>query len=307
MKSVDFYDYESFQEAERKVENIAFNDGQQGAFVRESLIEVKKGLHWYLPPEASILSLGLTVDNTGGVQNVVKSKRRTAEGKFQKVGTSPQGGGVLTLGSGVSSLNIEGYEGQSSYSTTELEQAKLEGENLYSSLIYVHQEKYLEQLDELGFDILLNPASGFTWVASPTPASGLTDAELANSLRNLIISQRASLNVAYHCDTLVMTPNLKIRCDSADYKSESGMSISDKIKQTLGVSVIGSHRLVGAGTGGTDVVLALNTNPNAIQIKIPKRLSITPTWRTGNNFNFMSSFRIGGVDSRSDQFSSGCG
>ena len=297
IKPIYLYDYDSFAKAENEVANLKFNDAQQGAFVRESLIHAKTTLHWYQPPESTILDLGLNVDNTGGYANAIKSKRRTAQGSYKKQGGSiDESKGVITLGGEESQLNVFGYSAESSYSLTESKQAQLEGENLYSSLLMAHQEKYIESIDEGGYGVLIDVNNGFERVDSPTPADGLTDVELSNTLRNLVINQRNNLNSQYHCDTIVMTPKLKLRCDSADYKPESGMSISSKLKQTLGITIKSSFRLTGVGAGGTDIVIALNTNPNALAIRIPMKFRTTPTWRTGDDFHFQTSFRSGGVD-----------
>jgi len=288
-----FYDYNSIT---KSLNDVKFNDGQQGAFVKESLIKMSKTIHEYMPPSATYLQLGMTIDNTGGYYNQIKSLRITGEGEHEEIGTSGQGGGKISYIGEESFIDVKGYEGNSDYTVTELNQAKIEGINLYSRLVGIHNKKYQERIDKMGYATLFDVNNGFERKTSTTKWRDMDDEELSNTLRNLILQQRSDLNSGYHCNVLIVPSELKLRCDSADYKAESEMSISEKLKKTLGVSIIGTFRATKAGAVGTDLALALNTNPNAIAVRIPKRFSLSPTHRLGNRFYFESSFRFAGTD-----------
>jgi len=271
-------------------------DGQNGAIARENLITVSKKIHEYMPPNATLLSLGMTIDNTGGWGNLIKSLRIAGEGEHEKIGTSGQGGGKISVSGSESYITIDGYEGNSSYTVTELNQSKLENRNLHAELVGVHNKKYHERIDKDGYDSLLDVNNGFTRTDSLKTWRTMDDQELSDTIRNHILAQRSDLNAMYHCDTYVVPTELKNRCDATDYKAESELSITDKIKRSLNVKIIGSFRLTGAGAGGSDVALALNTNPNAVLVRIPKKFTLSPTHKLGHRFYFESMFRTGGVD-----------
>jgi hypothetical protein len=93
-----------------------------------------------------------------------------------------------------------------------------------------------------------------------------------------------------------MPKDLKLRCESSDYKALGELTIAEKLAKTLGVRLVGTTKLSKVGTGGTDLVIAISSNEDSMVIRVTKRLSISPVSRFGNKFYFEGSFRVAGLD-----------
>ena len=291
MKAIDLYDYQSFETAIK----TQVEDGQQGAFVKENLIELSKKIHTFVPYDVTFQQIGFNVDTSGGWANAVKSLRVVGEGGFKKSGTSSQTLGKISIGGDTNLIKIEGYEAESDYTVAELNQAKMENRNLPQELMRVHQMKYLRLLNELIFGKLANN-DDYDRDTAPNKWKTMTDEELSNTLRNVVINQRNNVSSAYEANVLLVPKDLKLRCDSSDYKALTDLTISEKLAKTLGVKLVGSHLLSGVGAGDSDVAIALSNNEESAVIRLPKKFGVSPTHRIGNRFYFESYFRVGGVD-----------
>jgi hypothetical protein len=270
-------------------------DGQNGAFVKENLVQLSRKIHQFIPNGVTFNQLGVMIDNTGGYANAIKSLRLSYDGDFEKSGTSTTTNGKIRVGGDTNLIPVDGYEAESDYSVTELNQARIENRNLQGELFKAHQDKYLRKLDTLIYDKLIG-YTGFTKEDSPKTWASMTDEELSDTLRNLVIKQRNAVSMGYEADVLVMPKDLKLRCESSDYKALGEMSIAEKLAKTLGVRLVGTTKLKGVGTGGTDLVIAISSNEDSMVIRVPKRLSISPVSRFGNKFYFEGSFRVAGLD-----------
>jgi len=293
LKAVALYDYNSLLYASEQVSKVL--DGQNGAFVRENLIQLSRKIHQFIPNGITFNQLGIMVDNTGGYANAIKSLRLSYNGDFKKAGTSSNTNGKISVGGDTDLIPVDAYEAESDYSVTELNQARLENRNLQSELFKAHQDKYLRKLDELIYNKLTTYA-GFTKEDSTKEWEDMTDEELSDTLRNLVIKQRNAVSIGYEADVLVVPKALKLRCESSDYKALGDLTISEKLAKTLGVRLVGTDKLKGAGKGGKDLAIAISSNEESMIIRIPKRLGISPVSRFGNKFYFEGSFRVAGLD-----------
>ena len=293
LKAVALYDYNAVINASDKAVQVV--DGQNGAFVRENLVSLSRKIHQFIPNGVTFNQLGIMIDNTGGYANAIKSLRLSYDGDFEKSGTSTTTNGKITIGGDTNLIPVDGYEAESDYSVTELNQARLENRNLQAELFKAHQDKYLRKLDALVYG-KITTYTGFTKEDSTKEWRAMTDEELSDTLRNLIIKQRNAVSMGYEADVLVVPKDLKLRCESSDYKALGDLTIAEKLAKTLGVKIVGSNRVGGAGTGGKDMAIAISSNEDSMVIRVPKRLGISPVDRRGNKFYFEGSFRVAGLD-----------
>ena len=293
MKATLLYDYDAVIDASNKIAQVI--DGQNGAFARENLVALSRKIHQFIPNGVTFNQLGISIDNTGGYANAIKSLRLSYDGDFEKSGTSTTTNGKITVGGDTSLIPVDGYEAESDYSVTELNQARMENRNLQSELFKAHQDKYLRKLDTLVYDRLINYGK-FTKEDSPQTWATMTDEELSNTLRNFVIKQRNAVSMGYESNVLVMPKGLKLRCEASDYKALGELTIAEKLAKTLGVKLVGTTKLKGAGTGETDLIIAIANNDNSMVIRVPKRLGLSPIDRRGNKFYFEGSFRVAGLD-----------
>lgn len=291
LKATKLYDYDSFMSASREVE-ASFRDAQQGAIARESLMATTKGLHVYMPSKMTLLNLGIGVDNTGGYANKIKSLRLTGTGGFVEVGTSSTTQGRIGIASDTSEILVKGYEAESLYSDTEIGQAQLENRNLYSELIGVHQRKYIETIDELGYKTLVE-ASSFDTQNVNKKWKDMTDEEVYKLLKDGIVAQHSNVSDAYYADTIVLDPTGYTRVHTSDYKADSELTIAQKIIRDFGIKFQVSFRLKGE-TSSTGLIL--NTRNESLMIRIPQRLKISKVYNLGSKHGFDSGFRVAGVD-----------
>jgi len=293
MKATSIYDYNSIILASTA---IAVMDGQNGAFARESLISVSSKIHKFIPNDVTVFDLGISVDNTGGYANAIKSLRSNIEGDFRKNGTSSDTAGKISISGDSNLIEVDGYDAESDYTVAEQNQAVLENRNLHGELLKGHQTKYLRGIDESVFLTLIDNTNGFTRETSPTLVSAMTNEELSNTFHNLVIKQRNEVSTAYECNVIAVPKALKLRCDSSDYKAIGEKTISQKLMDAFGVKLVASQHLKGEGAGGTDAICAFNNSDESMVIRIPKKLGISPLDRRGNRFYFEGSYRFAGLD-----------
>ena len=291
IEATKLYDYDSFMNASKEVETH-FKDAHQGALARESLVATTKGLHLYMPSKMTLLNLGIGVDNSGGYANKIRSLRMVGTGGFVEAGTSSTTQGRIGIDGDYSELLVKGYEAESLYSDTEIGQAQMEKRNLYKELVGVHQRKYIETVDALGYQTLIKTKDfdkqdvGKSW-------DSMTDEEVYKLLKDGVVAQRSNVSDAYYADTIVLDPKGYTRVHSSDYKANTDLTIAEKLKRDLGVKFQVSFRLKGK-TKST--VLILNTGAESLMIRIPQRLKISKVYNLGSKHGFDSGFRVAGVD-----------
>jgi len=291
IKAVNLYDYDSFEEALNNIE-AHFKDAQQGAIARESLIATTNGLHTYMPSKMTLLNLGIGVDNSGGYANKIRSLRTIGTGSFTKIGTSSTTKGRIGIDSSSSEMLVDGYEADSLYSDTEIGQAQTENRNLYKDLIGVHQRKYIETIDSIGYKTLTDTIDFDTQDVNKK-WDDMTDEEVYKLLKDGIVAQNSNVSDAYYADTIVLDPKGYTRVHSSDYKAQSELTIASKLTRDFGIKFKVSFRLKGKTSS---IVLIMNTTGDSMKIRIPKRLSISRVYNLGSKHGFDSSFRVAGVD-----------
>lgn len=291
IEAVKLYDYDSFMRASNEVAT-QFKDAKQGAIARESLVATTKGLHMYMPSKMTLLNLGIGVDNSGGYANKIKSLRLVGTGGFVEVGTSSTTQGRIGIDSSTSEILVKGYEAESLYSDTDIGQAQMENRNIYKELVGVHQAKYIETIDSLGYETLIK-TNDFDKMDVNKKWDDMTDEEVYKLLKDGIVGQNSNVSDAYYADTIVLDPKGYTRVHSSDYKANTDLTIAQKITRDFGIKFQVSFRLKGK-TNTTGLIL--NTDAESLMIRIPKRLKISKVYNLGAKHGFDSGFRVAGVD-----------
>ena len=268
--------------------------GVNGAISPQALTVIGKEIFQYMPPKATYLSLGLNIDNSGGVANFITSLRTRAEGEYKETGNKSDTHGVIGITGEESPIRVKGYMAGSSFSDIDIAQAKLEGRNLLGELYQAHGLKYFEKVDELGFKGLFD--SDYDRKDSTKEWRDMTDTELLTFTYNLLQEQREGKNANFWADLLVVSPELETKLRTTDYSGYKEGTIAQKIESTFNIRVKSTYRASTAGTGDKEVMLALCSARGSVSSRIPQPLKLSPTHKRGFSNYFEGTFRCAGSD-----------
>jgi hypothetical protein len=298
------YDAQSFID---NIERTKTFDGDAGIMLPRQLEQIVSRIEKQVLPTQTLLTLGINIDNSGGWHNQITKLKTAVNGDFKREdGQGANTDGFISLSAESDSISVIPYNAKSEFTKTNLEQTKLGGRNILADLVLGHNAKYKAKIDTVGYvgegskTGLLNHA-GFTRIASGALASAMSDEELYLKIKELLQGQNADVgNELFYADKIVTTVELARRCKTSDYKANTDLTIAQKIKKEFGVDIVATFNAKGIGAGGTDVMVAVCTKTQAVNIRIPQKLMISPIKQDGFDFSFKGMFRYGGVDISED-------
>ena len=297
IKLNDLYDIESFKIATEQARTF---DGSIGTILPRSLEYVSQNLHRQVGANQTFLQLGISVDNSGGYADFITSLKYGANGDFALDGNRTQTVGRIELQGEKSSIKVDGYSAESSYTETELQKANLENRNLLAEFINAHNMKYNEKIDTLGYvgdtkskkQGIIN-YNGWDEQTSAKKWRQMTNQELSDAMRDIVINQQKGKNTKFYATKIIVSPELYTRLRVSDYKDYSDVTIAQKLERDLNITFVPTYLAI---RKTDEVAVAICTDPDAIAFRVPQRLKISPVHQRGWRYYFESEFRIGGVD-----------
>ena len=298
------YDADSFI---ANIERTKLFDGNAGIVLPRQLEQVLKRIEKQVIPTQTLLTLGIDIDNTGGWHNTITKLKTSVNGDFKRAdGQGANTDGFISLSGESDTLTVIDYSAKSEFTETNLQQGKLAGRNVLADLIMGHNEKYTARIDTVGYvgegskTGLLNHV-GFTRKTASATEPNLTDEALYNEVKTLLKGQNGDVgNELFYADKVVTTVAIARRCQTSDYKANTELTIAQKIKKDFNVDIVPTFNAKGIGASGTDVMVATCTKTQAVNIRIPKKLQISPLHTDGFDYSFKGMFRFGGVDISED-------
>jgi len=292
----------SFVEAQNAVSKMKIRDASAGTILTRSLEFLSNTDYLQAGIDETFLSIGININNEGGYSDFITSLKKRVEGEYVNAGNSDNTKGTITVSKEKSSLGVQGMEATSSWSMVELEQSMLEGGNRVQDLFTGHRTRYATTIDAIGYNGvggengILNHTDLNVSTASAVWA-GMTNVELTDELSAFIIAQRLGLNMSHWCNVLIVPPALLLKIQTANADDGIDKTIKQKLEDALDVRFVATEHATGTGTAGSDIVVAISTNPRTLSFRIPVPFKMSQVYNTADwKHSFDTMFRIAGVD-----------
>lgn len=252
----------------------------------------------------SFLNQGITINNEGGFADIITKLKESIQGNFALSGGGNNTNGKISLTAESAGMPVLYKDGFSDWNENELKQAELQGRNLVTSFVRAHNSLYQRDIDRIGYigqagktTGLLNFA-GFTADSSGGVFSGLTTTQMYDEVAELITAQWAGVfnEPTYMANRVVMPQAQYNLLATKVLNSAAG---SDTVLQALTKnfpSVVFSITNEAASVDGSARMVAFSNDRQAMQMRIPAALTMSPIFQQGFKFQMQSYYRIAGLD-----------
>ena len=306
MKIGSLYNIDSFKELGKSAvelgvvsKDAAFSDAASGVVSGRSTVAVDPALFQKRYPENVFLNSGIQVDNTGGYGRAVESLRKDITGGFADSTNSSDDKGKIGMSAELSTIQVTSREAYSEWTKTEVKQAEMSGINLVNDYVYATNEIYAKDIDILGFSgnsINRGLANNTVFpTAVGTPYAGLTSSELYDLVAIQVVKKQHGI-VADTPDYIVSQVFMPLGLyDLLQTKVMNTAQGADSVLVYLqrnlpDIKFIKTSRL-------TDRMVAFSTSREAMVMRIPQPLEMSPIFQTGGfKWRTESEYRAAGLD-----------
>lgn len=309
MKLGQIYNLDSFQSFVDSAKAPGFKDADPGIVLARQLEAIDPQIFEKKFPELSFMNSGVTVDNSGGYVEQIRSLRTRPTGQFRNALDRSSNKGKISMAGETSFIQVLSREAESDWTQTMIRQAELENRNLPSEFVGAHNMLYMRELDEIGYlgnpdlaasEGLLN-YSGFTTVAATGAIGVLTAQQMYDDIAGLITSQHNAVNNTpeYMANRVDMPIYVLNTLQSTILNTAAGSSSVLRALQDNfgGVTFSGTFRADDAGGAGVSHTVAYNPNTEAMKMRVPQPLEIGEIIKISSfRFHVESMYRIAGLD-----------
>lgn len=252
----------------------------------------------------SFLGLGIEVNNEGGYADSITKVKTKVSGGFALGAGGDNTNGKISLGGASDTIPVLYKTGFSEWNENEIKQAELEGRNLTTEFFSAHNELYQNDIDDLGLvgqsgktTGLLN-YSGFASGGATGAFSGLTAQQMYDEVATLITSQWAGVlnDPVYSADRVVMPDGVYNRIARTILNTAAGAMSVLKALETNFPTVLFALNPKATSVSGSSRMVAFSSKRQAMQIRIPVPLEMSPIFQAGFKYRFDSLYRIAGLD-----------
>ena len=298
-KLKNIYDLQSFDNA---IEHVKAMDTAGGTILGRNLEYVTQEVFKQRVAGVTFLDSGIEIDNSGGWADAITKRKIGVNGGFRTEGDASNTNGKISIKAEKDTISVIMREASSDWTEMQLKQSDLEGRNLVQDLIGGHDQLYKQEIDEIGYTGgaagtgLLNYA-GWSSDASAKLFSVSTGLEMYNEIRDIINLQRAGVfnDPMFSCDAMAVHPDTYNLLSGTILNSAAGpMSVLEAVKMNLGIKkVIVTFR---ASISDVKRLVVYSTFREAMMMRIPQALMVSPVDQKGFHYYVESLFRIGGLD-----------
>lgn len=252
----------------------------------------------------SFLNLGIEVNNEGGYADSITKIKTKINGSFALGGGGNNSNGKISLGGASDTIAVLYKDGFSEWNENEIKQAEIEGRNLTTEYFSAHNELYQQDIDNLGFigqtgktTGLLN-YTGFASGGATGAFSGLTAQQMYDEVATLITTQWAGVlnDPVYSADRVVMPDGVYNRIARTILNTAAGAMSVLKALETNFPTVLFALTPKATSVGGSSRMVAFSSKRQAMQVRIPVPLEMSPIFQAGFKYRFDSLYRIAGLD-----------
>ena len=304
MKIGNLYNTASFESFSDSLGQSGFADAFNGTVLSRNLTVVNPKLLEKKYPELTFVNSGITAENTGGFAKRIQSLRLIELGEFKEAGNDSDNGGKISLSAEDSFLKVKERQAETSWTRSEIEEAKMQNINIPSQYISATNRIYLREVDLAGFvgigtqTGLLNDAA-FTSTAASGLAGVITAQALYDEISALVNDQFDGVNnTPEYMANMVTMPTGVFNVAQHQMLNTAGgtTTVLAALRANLpGITFNSSQRA--NVVGGGSVTVAYSTNPDAMVFRLPVPLQIGEVVKTGS-FSFKTDYmyRVAGLD-----------
>jgi len=287
----------------------AFNDAAPGLTLGEDLIAVNQKVLEKKYPELVFLNSGLQADNTGGYAEAVRSLRLNEEGGYQIAGSQSGNKGKISLSNDSSLLEVVAKSAESTWTTTEVQQAALSNINLVEKFVAAHNKVYQREVDatiafgtgKAGSEGLLNNSEFVASAASDDAATlaAASGEDLYNEISVLITDQHSDVEdiEEYSANVVIMPTRVKNIAAKTILDTAGGSkTVLTALKENFPEVKFLSSNKCDSDELAASVVVAFSTSDEAMVTRIPQPITFAPVFQHGFKFESESQYRIAGLD-----------
>lgn len=301
VKLAQIYNVDSFKAAHNAAKVLT---SDAGIILARNLEHVSSEVFTQRFVGLSLLNLGIEVNNEGGYADSITKVKTKINGKFALGGGGDNSNGKIGLGGASDTIPVLYKEGFSEWNENEIKQAALEGRNLTTEYFSAHNELYQNDIDDLGYigqggktTGLLN-YSGFASGGATGAFSGLTAQQMYDEVATLITTQWAGVlnDPVYSADRVVMPDGVYNRLARTILNTAAGAMSVLKALETNFPTVLFGLTPKATSVSGSSRMVAFSSKRQAMQIRIPVPLEMSPIFQAGFKYRFDSLYRIAGLD-----------
>lgn len=304
MKISQLYDKEAFKAFKDSGNAQGFQDSDTGVVLARQLTYVNPKLYEKKYPTLAFTSTGIQADNSGGYAKQIQSLRVIEQGGFKDAGDLSDDGGKISLTAEDSTIKVIARNAESVWTEDQVKEAQLQNINLPARFLTAHNKVYQQEIDQLGLvggiggkKGILNYA-GFTSSAASGVISGLNAQQMYDEIVGLVTDQHNAVNntAEYKADTVITSTKVINTLSRTILNTAAGSdSVMNAIMKNMNVKFVGSFRAE-AVDGGGSVTAAISTNPDAMVMRIPLRLTVSKINQIVWDYFVKSKYRIAGMD-----------
>lgn len=301
IKKKQIYNVDSFAAAYVAAKTLA---SDAGIILARNLEHVSTEVFSQRYAGLSFLNLGIEVNNEGGYADSITKIKTKINGSFALGGGGDNSNGKISLGGASDSIAVLYKDGFSEWNENEIKQAEIEGRNLTTEYFSAHNELYQQDIDNLGFigqtgktTGLLN-YTGFASGGATGAFSGLTAQQMYDEVATLITTQWAGVlnDPVYSADRVVMPDGVYNRIARTILNTAAGAMSVLKALETNFPTVLFALTPKATSVGGSSRMVAFSSKRQAMQVRIPVPLEMSPIFQAGFKYRFDSLYRIAGLD-----------
>jgi hypothetical protein len=314
MKIGQLYDLDSFrrlvpkvaQGREAELENIIktrrFGDASPGIVLAVNLRWLDPRIFEVKYPELTFVNSGIEINNSGGYANVIERMKRDIQGGFVDAKDNSKDKGKITLTGEEAFLRVKERQAFSTWTDTEIEQAKLQNINLPQDHVVAHNRVYLQELDLAGYvgisgnEGLLNYSGFVTTNVSTLPVTG---ADWYDFVAGCITAQHSAvMNIPeYMADRVDMPISIYNLLQRTNMVVEAFRTNVLAALRKDYPNIKFSATVRAENVEGARVLSVYSVNPQAMVFRMPQPLKVGDIVQPGSfEFKFDSKYRMAGLD-----------
>ena len=304
MKFENLYNVQALDSFADGVEMHFGDAAGAGVVLNQNLEHIDPKIFEKKYPGLTFVNSGITVDNTGGYADTIKSLRLLETGDFKIAGDDTSNKGKIGLTGEDTFIKVYTKEGESSWSATDIEKAKLQNINLPQRYVQAHNKLYNRDIDRIGYlglgthKGLLNNTV-FTSSAASGAIGTLTGLQAYDEVRALIENQwNDSQNTEGYMADNVVFPTSVFNTLMGLFLNTAGteLSVLEALKKNYPNIKFGSTNKA-ENVGGSTATVAYSSSDDAMKMRIPVPFQVGKIIQvTSFKFHVESMFGIAGLD-----------
>ena len=297
-KVKQFFNVKSFKDFANGLD-IPVTDSA-GVLIKENLKHIDPTIFEKKYPALAFLNSGIQADNSGGYSQVVESLRTLGQGEFKTSGDRSSDKGKISLKGETNLIQVISREAESEWSESDLQTAALQNINIQQKLLGYHLEQYQREVDAIiangvadkaGSVGLLNN-SDFATAASGDTIDNLSGIQAYEAIASCITDQHNAVNNTpeYMANAVMLPVNVY------NHISREILNSAGSEKTILSALKVNFPDVAFYVSFRATKVCAYSTSGEAMKIRIPLALTVSPIVRLGFKYKVESNYRIAGLD-----------